>query len=167
MKSQRKELLPGIHRWRHHPLRHRRRRINVLSQKEIKKLDHLAVSSCPSASLCGDCVRVPPLNLPVLPVAHCSRPIVNDPAIQHTHTYNTHIQGESEPPKKLAAFCHLPSALTPASCSWIRLLSWPFAQVSCLFMLRYPVNAPALWALSVSALSPVILPGVFLPFPLF
>lgn len=71
---------------------------------------------CIELSVCAvrttdDYVRVPPLNLPVLPVAHCSRPIVNDPAI------HTHVQGESEPPKKLAASCHLPSALTPAPAS--------------------------------------------------
>lgn len=137
--------------------------VGVVSMSLARRNQKVGSPGCIELSVCpvrttDDYVRVPPLNLPVLPVAHCSRPIVNDPAI-HTHT---HVSGGIWTPKEACRVLPLAICLDSCSCfcAWIRLLSWPFAQVSCLFMLRYPVNASALWPLSVSALSPVILPGV-------
>lgn len=81
LKSQRKELLPGIriHRWR--------QRINVLSQKKSKSwitwpyrvVCLFRLSVC-AAIMCG-CRRRRLISSATC-ATHCSRPIVNDPAIQ-------------------------------------------------------------------------------------
>lgn len=150
LKSQRKELLPGIHRWR--------RRINVLSQKKSKSwITWLYRAICllvRTAIMCG-CRRL---------IFQCYLwPIVLAQlwmTPQYTHTRSGGIWTPKEACRVLPLAICLDSCSCSCFCAWIRLLSWPFAQVSCLFMLRYPVNASALWPLSVSALSPVILPGV-------
>lgn len=85
----------------------------VVSMSLARRNQKVGSPGCIELSVCAvrttdDYVRVPPLNLPVLPVAHCSRPIVNDPAIhvQHTLTFRGNLNPQRSLPRP--ATCHLP-----------------------------------------------------------